>query len=74
MSGVGRLRLVFTKLKEVDLNARNKLNTAHIHGSLLLACIVGYFTGSWFVFAVVFAILIAGSLSSGGIRSGSRRR
>jgi hypothetical protein len=74
MPGVDGLMFGFTKLKEEILNARNKLNTAHINGSLLLACIAGYFTGSWFVFAVVFAILIANSLNSGGIRSGPRHR
>jgi len=56
------------------LGARTKLNAAAINGSLALAALVGYFFGSWTVFAVVAVALIGLALHSGDIRPGPRQR
>jgi hypothetical protein len=54
------------------MSARQDLNRFHVLGSFGLAAIAGVLTGSWLVFVVVMAILIAISLFTGEIRP--RRR
>jgi len=56
------------------MGARNKLNSASVHGALAVAALVGAVTGSWGVFLLASAVLVATSLHSGDIRLGQRRR
>jgi hypothetical protein len=55
------------------LNARTKLNSAHILGSLLLASVAGGFTDSTTVFLGAAAVLIALAVHDGGIRTSGGR-
>ena len=57
------------------MGAREKLNRFHIIGSLGVAAIIGGLAGSWLVFGVVAAALIAGSIQAGEVRpeNGTRR-
>jgi hypothetical protein len=55
------------------MNARNKLNSAYFMGSLILAGVVGWLTGSWLVMLVGLAVLVGVNVNNGQIR-GSRRR
>ncbi len=50
------------------MGARTKLNEVYVVGSVALAGIVGIATGSWIVFAVAGATLLAASLATGNIR------
>jgi hypothetical protein len=63
------------RAKEIVLGARTKLNEVYVVGSVALAGIVGIATGSWLVFTVAGASLIAASLATGNIRpdKGGRR-
>jgi hypothetical protein len=63
-------------VKKSVLGARTKLNDVYVVGSVALAGIVGIATGSWLVFAVAGASLIAASLDTGNIRpdKGGRRK
>ena len=56
------------------MTARQKLNRFHVIGSLGMAAIVGGLTGSWLVFGVVAAALIAGSIHAGEIRPDKGKR
>ena len=56
------------------MGARKDLNRHHVIGSLGLAGLIGLASGSWAVFAVVAATLIAGSVYVGEIRPGKRGR
>lgn len=49
-------------------SARHKLNAAYIHGSLLIAGLIGAATESWNVFVLAASILTATSVLSGEIR------
>jgi len=55
------------------MSARNKLNSAAVHGSLAVAALIGAVCGSWGVFLLASAVLVATSLHDGSIR-GQRRR
>jgi hypothetical protein len=55
------------------MNARNKLNTAYFLGSLILASIVGWLTGSWLLMLIGLAVLVGVNVNNGQIR-GSKRR
>jgi hypothetical protein len=55
------------------MNARNKLNTAYFLGSLFLASVVGWLTGSWLVMLIGLAVLVGINVDNGQIR-GSKRR
>ena len=55
------------------MGARTKLNTIAIYGSQAIAAIFGGMSGSWSVFAVVAALLLAGSIYAGEIRLARRR-
>jgi hypothetical protein len=52
------------------VGARQKLNSASILGSLLVAAVLGGVTNSWIVFIVAALILIALSCHQGDIRPG----
>ena len=54
------------------MGARQKLNRANLIGSVLLAAVAGWTTGSWPVFFVAMAILVAGN--AGEIRMARRNR
>ena len=54
------------------MSARNKLNVATVNGCLLIAAFVGTMAGSWAVFLLALAALVAGGIASGDIRP--RRR
>jgi hypothetical protein len=56
------------------MGARTKLNSAYVTGSLLVAAFVGAIAGSWTVFFISAAVLIAVSIGAGDIRTGRRRR
>jgi hypothetical protein len=49
-------------------SARNKLNAACIHGSLIIAGLLGAIGESWKVFILVAAVLTATSVLGGEIR------
>ena len=53
---------------EVNVNARKKLNSAAIMGSLALASVAGCVADSWLVFILAALILLGLSIHSGDIR------
>ena len=50
------------------MGARNKLNVSCVNGSLIIAAIAGAVTGSWLVFGIAAAVLLAGGVIAGDIR------
>ena len=50
------------------MGARQKLNEAHIVGSLAVAGVLGLATGSWTVFVVTGAVLIGAAIYHEDIR------
>ena len=56
------------------MGARQKLNAAHIFGCIIIAAMFGGVTGSFVVFVIAAAVLIAGSIESGGIRLKPRQK
>ena len=56
------------------MGARQQLNRAFFNGSLLLAAAAGALTGSWLVFGLALAVLVAGNLYAGEIRPTRRKR
>ena len=56
------------------MGARQKLNQSYVNGSLLLAILAGWFTDSWIVFLLTFAILIGLNLYRRQIRLRRRQR
>lgn len=50
------------------MNARKKLNTTYLHGSLLFAVLVGWLSESFLIFVLTAAALLASSLHDGNIR------
>lgn len=58
----------------MTFNSRDKLNAAHLLGSVGIAAIFAAIAGSWPLFIVVTAALIGCSLLTGEIRPGRRRR
>jgi hypothetical protein len=59
--------------KRCSLSARHKLNQAYVTGCVLLAGVAGYLSGSWLVFGIALAVLLAANLYSGDIRPDQRR-
>ena len=55
------------------MGAREKLNEAYVIGSLFLAAVAGSIAGSWLVFIITAAILLALNLHAGDIRPSGRR-
>jgi hypothetical protein len=56
------------------MNARRKLNAAHVSGSFLLAAVGGYLFQSWAVFILGLLIALGLNLYDGGIRLDRRDR
>jgi hypothetical protein len=56
------------------MGARAKLNRAFFNGSLLLACVAGAVTGSWLVFGLALAALVAVNIATSEIRFSKRQR
>ena len=50
------------------MNARKKLNRAAVNGCLLLAGVFGFLSGSWLVFGLALAVVIALSVYAGDMR------
>jgi hypothetical protein len=50
------------------MNARNKLNTIFVGGSVVVAGGLGIYTGSWAIFGLSLALLLAGNLVARNIR------
>ena len=50
------------------MGAKQKLNAAHLNGALLGAGLAGLLTGSWPVFLLALAVLVAGDYLAGNIR------
>jgi hypothetical protein len=50
------------------MGAKRKLNQAYVTGSLVIAAIAGGATGSWWVFILTAAILLATEVDAGNIR------
>lgn len=48
--------------------ARNKLNIAHINGSIIISSFIGVGSESFLVFFLALAVCIGMSFHSGGIR------
>ena len=56
------------------MNARRKLNSAYMSGSLLLSGWVGLCFQSWYAFGIAMVLLVVLNIESGNIRvAGSRR-
>jgi uncharacterized protein related to proFAR isomerase len=55
------------------MSARHKLNSAAVHGVLIVAGLIAGLTESWRVFLLLVAALIATAVHSGDIRLGNRR-
>jgi hypothetical protein len=76
MSQLGRLERPYLVLelphaaKETVLGARTKLNEANVLSSLGAAGVLGFLTGSFTVFLIAGAVLIAAGLYAGDIRPG----
>ena len=54
--------------KRFSLGARQKLNSAYVHGALIVAGVIGLLVQSGTVFIVVALVVLATSLYSGDIR------
>ncbi len=55
------------------MGAREKLNEAFVTGSIVMAAIAGWMTGSWLVFIIAAAIMLAMNVHDGDIRPSRRR-
>ena len=56
------------------MGARRKLNQVHVAGSIALAALAGLASGSWAVFAITGALLLAAGVGNGDIRPDKHRR
>ena len=56
------------------MGARKKLNSAYLTGSVLVAGLIGYTAGSWGVFVLALAVLVASNLVSGDVRLDQRKK
>lgn len=56
------------------MGARTKLNECHLVGSVGVAAVLGIVTGSWLVFVVAGASLVASSWYVGDIRLTGRKQ
>jgi hypothetical protein len=59
---------------EKQMSARRKLNRAYFNGSLIIAAVAGFATGSGTVFFLTAAVLLALNVLSGEIRPRGPRR
>ena len=51
------------------MNARHKLNSAVVQGTLIIAGLLGWLFRSWWVFVIALAVMIVSAMHSGDIRS-----
>jgi hypothetical protein len=56
------------------MGARQKLNSGHVNGALLVAGLIGGLTGSWAIFGLALAGLVVTKILGGDIRLSRRRR
>jgi len=56
------------------VSARTKLNAGAIHGSILVAALIGWTLDSWGAFLLATMVLIATAWHSGAVRTSPRRR
>ena len=49
-------------------SAKHKLNGSYVHGALVVGGLLGLLSGSWLIFLIVAAILVATSIHDGSIR------
>ena len=56
------------------MGAREKLNSSHVIGSMVIASITGIIFHSWGVFGVAAVVLLVAGLIGGDIRVRPRRR
>jgi len=56
------------------MSARHKLNTAFFQGAAVIAGVIGLACGSWKVFFLTLAVLVAGGIHGGDIRPKSSRK
>jgi len=54
-------------------SSRDKLNSLHLGGSIAIAAAIAVLSGSWQLFVLVAAALVAASLYTGEIRAPRRR-
>jgi hypothetical protein len=52
-----------------SMNARNKLNSAYMSGSLVVAGVIGWLAGSWAMFGIALAVLLTMNVLGGNIRN-----
>jgi hypothetical protein len=57
-----------TEQKGKQMSAKHKLNQAYLLGALIVAGVLGGVTGSWAVFFITLAALVALSYHAGEIR------
>jgi hypothetical protein len=50
------------------MGAKQKLNASYFNGAVVMAALMGWLTGSWFVFVLVLIVLLASAIGSGDIR------
>ncbi|TWT63717.1 hypothetical protein [Rubinisphaera italica] len=55
------------------MSARHKLNAAYLHGSLIIAGIIGGISESFIAFGITFAVLLIGNIQGGDIRLNRHR-
>jgi len=56
------------------MSARQKLNSGHINGALLVAGLFGGLAGSWTIFGLALAGLVLTKFLAGDIRLNGRKR
>jgi hypothetical protein len=54
-------------------NARQKLNSAALHGIVLMAGLIAFLAESWIIFWLLALILLISALHAGDIRLKNRR-
>ena len=55
------------------MSARNKLNSAHVNGALIVAGLVGGLAGSWWIFGLALTGLLVSKVLGGDIRLPGKR-
>lgn len=56
------------------MGARTRLNVGYVHGALAVAGLIAAVVGSWPLFWLAAAVLLATAVYCGDIRLGRRRR
>ena len=76
-NGPGRVSIWFTYPSQkgsMPVGARQKLNTAHGCGIVLISLLVAGVFQSWAVFLIVVGLLTLAAMNNGDIRTSPRRR